>query len=243
MPKRYRQIPNETPGHVLARRLPLWDYVDPGPEPGKLYLPGVKTYVYTVDRPVSRTGLYDRRQDRCREIMGAYRFTDWSFFRGEITREYYTTIWKGHIEILRRGVFPVLILEDDIEPRAWSANISVPEGTHVAMLGGGRWGPSGGIEAAIAGGAKWKRGVRYVWQDVDAEWMRVSGMWFTHAQLWLDPVVAEIMCRLWEEWQQPIDTVTGMNQWRFRWLCRRVPIFWQNDGHHFRDTYHYAPRS
>ena len=226
---------------MLRRRYPLWQYRDPGPERGKIYLPGVKTFVYTTERTISRTGVADKRQARVTEILTALKFRDWQWFVGKRTPNYYSEIWKGHIQILQSHELPVLILEDDIEPRGWQANITVPAGCQAAQLGGGRGGRREGVEAGIAAGLPFRRQHRYGYIPIDDEWMRITGMWFTHAILWLDREVAADMCRRWQESRDMIDNVTAFNQWRYFWACRRVPMFWQNDGHHFRDTYRYAP--
>ncbi len=234
--------PGDTPGWILSRRTRLWEYVDPGPEAGAIYLPGVRTYVYTTEREASRAGVTDHRQRRVQEILTAFRFRDWQFYYGKVTPQYYSEIWKGHIEILRREEPPVLILEDDIEPRAFSANIHIPGRTQVACLGGGRSGRSEGIDAGRAAGIPFRRSYRYGWLPIDNEWMRTVGMWFTHAILWLDRQAMDKTCDLWESEQDMIDNVTAKNAWRFRWITRRIPMFWQNDGHHFRDTFSYEPR-
>ena len=233
--------PGDTPGWILRRRVRLWEYVDPGPQPGCLYLPGVRTYVYTTERSTSRQGITDHRQARVRQILTAFGFRDWQWYFGRVTPNYYSEIWKGHCEILRREDPPVLILEDDVEPRAFVANVQIPAGAQVACLGGGRIGRTEGIAAGRAAGIPFLRHGMYGYIPIDRDWMRTTGMWFTHALLWLDKAAMLQMCDLWEAAEDMIDNVTAKESWRFFWVTRRVPMFWQNDGHHYRDTYAYDP--
>jgi hypothetical protein len=62
--------------------------------------------------------------------------------------------------------------------------------------------------------------------------MRIFGMLYTHACLWLDKAVMLDAADRIERSSALVDNVLACEQWRWRVLCLKVPMFWQNDGHH-----------
>ena len=225
---------------LWSRCSPLWAYTDPGPDGSGLYLPAVRTVVYTVQDSGHRWRQNEWRRVRVSQIMERLGFTDWQFYWGARSVPYWRAIPFGHAELLRKFDPPLLILEDDIEPRRFVANVKIDERCELAYLGGFRSGDSRGLAAASAAGLSFKRAFRYGYQDVDADWMRVFGMWGTHAILHLNRRVMLELADLWEQSGLAVDTVTAWNQWRWQVHCRRVPMFWQNDGHHLRNTFSYT---
>jgi len=206
-----------------------------------IYLPNVKTFVYTTPQSKPRGIAHEARRRRCLEIMTVYGFTDWRFFYGTSSSPYWVGIPKDHARLLRENEPPLLILEDDIEPRAFCANVTPPAGAEVVYLGGGRGGDMGGINAARHAGLPLKRTYGYGYELIDADWMRVYGMLYSHAILWLDKRVMLEAAQLLDSQRRPIDGTIASAQWRWQTACRIVPMFWQRDGHHRGETFDYAP--
>ena len=228
-------------GNVARNCFPLWSIGAERPESGKLWLPGVKTIVYTISGSRYRDDPHVFRRARCQEFLERAGFTDWRFFYGTRCEPYWRGIAEDHARFLSELFPPLLVLEDDIECRDWRANIDVPAECEVAELGGGRGGDRRGIYAARAAGLRPIECYRYAYLPVDTQWMRVFGMWFCHAILWLDLGVMREAADLLRLRGEMVDGVYACEQWRWNWYCRRVPMWWQNDGHHFRDTYEYQP--
>ena len=235
--------PGEPAANVGQHCYPLWSLVAQGPEAGRLWLPGVRTYVYTVRGSRYRGDPHVFRRGRMMEMLERLGWRDWQWTWGTRCEPYWRGIACDHARLLRENEPPLLILEDDCEIREWRANIEAPAEAEVLQLGGGRGGDRRGIYAARLAGLDPIDCYRYAYLPVDTQWMRVFGMWFCHAVLWLDLGVmreaADLLARLGEM----VDGVYAISQWRWNWYCRRVPIWWQNDGHHYRDTYEYQPRA
>ena len=234
--------PGDPAGNCGQHCYPLWSITAVGPEAGRLWIPGVTTYVYTVAGSRYRDDPHVWRRARCEEFLTRAGFRNWQFFYGTRSAPYWRGIALDHADLLRSHDPPLLILEDDIEVRDWAANLAIPGECEVAQLGGGRGGDRRGIYAARAFGLRPLECYRYAYLPVDTEWIRVFGMWFCHAILWLDfgamREAADLLTRLGEM----VDGVYAISQWRWNWYCRRIPIWFQNDGHHYRDTYEYRPR-
>ena len=214
-------------------------------QPGTIWLPGVKTFVYTMPW---QTG----RQERVRHMLDGYGFRDWQFFFGTQAsagsadgwgrgKDYWAYIPPDHARLLRENDAPLLILEDDIEPRDYRPTVAPPPGAEIVYLGGGRGGSPRGVRNAMRRLPAMRPIHRYCYAPIDADWMRIAGMWFTHAILYVDRrAMLEVADALAGN-RQPIDTTLAQQQWRWRVVCRRLPYWWQNDGHHRTDTYDYAP--
>jgi hypothetical protein len=110
------------------------------------------------------------------------------------------------------------------------------------MLGGGRDGDRRGYWNARLNGLTPTKFKGYAYDDVDDHWMRVYGMWYTHALLHLDRRTMDQLAAAWLSEQTMIDATTARNQWRWNVFCRKIPMLWQNDGHHRKATWSYAPR-
>lgn len=218
----------------------LWD----GPK--TYHLPNIKTFVYTTAHQTAR-------HERVRRFMDHAGFTDWQFFYGTNPSEeldgwgrgkdYWRYIPRDHARLLREHDAPLLILEDDIEPRDYQPDVTVPIGAEMVYLGGGRGGDRRGTEAARRNikDEEIYRNHRHSFQIIDDDWMRIFGMWFTHAVLHINKaVMLEVADHLMKS--RPIDTTLAIEQWRWNVVCRRVPMWWQNDGKHRSDTFDYNPR-
>jgi hypothetical protein len=209
-----------------------------------IYLPGLNTVVYTAPLDSRRSHNVEKRRERCREILDGFGFTNWRFEYGTSHEHYWIPIPGDHARLLRENDPPFLFFEDDIEPRDFHANVNIPP-CHLAYLGGGRGGDRRGIVAARAHlpfPCTVRTAYRYGYTPLGRTWMRIYGMWFCHALLWLDKRVMLEAADLLERYHQAVDTTYALNQWRWLVLCRRIPLFWQADGHHYRDTYDYDPQ-
>jgi hypothetical protein len=199
-----------------------------------LYLQEVPTIVYTTKWAITR-------QQRICVIMNAFGFTNWHFFFGEKTTPYWRDIPSDHASLLRSHKPPLLILEDDAEVWKFTANIQIPDGAEIAYLGGGRSGDRYGRSEFHKKFPAARDAFGYSYADLNEDWMRIGGMWFSHAILYLNErVMHEVADRLTAS-PSPIDTTLARCQARWNVQCRRIPMFWQNDGHHLRDTIHYDP--
>ncbi len=221
---------------------PLWSVAFEGPQAGRLWLPGVRTFVYTVSGSRYQHPPHIFRRQRCSELLGRLGFEQFSFFWGRRCEPYWRAIAEDHAELLSTHEAPLLILEDDIEYGDWQSNVMLPVGAQVLQLGGGRGGDRRGIYAARWAGLKPIDCYRYAYLPINTEWMRVFGMWFCHAILWLDTAVMREAAALLRTRGEMVDSTYACEQWRWQWYCRYVPMLWQNDGHHFRDTRYYQPR-
>jgi len=153
-----------------------------------------------------------------------------------------------YAKLLRDHDPPFLLLEDDIAIRDWKPWIRVPKESEVVYLGGGCSWPSSPwmVDEACARlpGLKIRRVRQIGMADIDEEWVRIFGMLGTHAILYLDKRVMLEMAQAIEEgwgvgkWQ--VDVIFGANQWRWRCMLRRLPFFWQDDGHNNRVTFDYS---
>jgi hypothetical protein len=206
-------------------------------------LPDVKTFIYSGQQTGRRAAVTEWRRTRCRQVMAALGFTDWSFFEGRQSRPYWTGLPRDHALLLRRHDPPLLILEDDIEVVDFRANVRPPGGCQVAYLGGFRSGDSRGVRNAKRAGLCPLLAHRYGYLPIDSEWMRIFGMWGSHAILWLDRAAMDEAACLLESSVCPIDTTLACEQWRWQVHCGLVPWFFQNDGHHVWDTEDYRPGS
>jgi hypothetical protein len=206
------------------------------PDGRSLWLPATKTVVYTTKNQVAR-------HDRVKAILTAAKFSDWSWCYGTNTQPYWRQIAADHAELLSAHKPPLLILEDDIEPEHYRSNIMPPDGCQVAYLGGFRSGVHRGVVAARDAGLQVRTAFGYAWSPVNSDWMRVFGMWGSHAILWLDAAAMADAARRLAEATEPIDTTLGLNQWRWQCYCVYRHLWWQNDGHHIRDTRRYLGKN
>ena len=242
------------PGAWITRHcFPLWALPRSADTGRGLYLPGVKTFVYTAAASGRQWAPYAWRRQRVRQIMAALGFSDWQFFFGKRAdahwhgREpYWWQIPLDHAELLRREEPPLLILEDDIELEVkndfraeWKSNLELPAGCDFAYLGGFRSGDRRGIRNARLVGLRPLEAWRYGYLPIDGDWMRVFGMWGSHAILHVDKGVMLDLAEQLVKKHRPIDTTLAVLQWRWRVCCLRRPFFWQNDGHHRHDTVEY----
>ena len=173
------------------------------------------------------------------QILTHLGFRDWEFFWGKATKPYWAAIPQGHAEILGRYDPPLLVLEDDIELREWRANIVPPVGTELAYLGGFRCSDRLGLKYAGWARREFRRAWGYGYSPICMDWMRIFSMWGTHAILYLSRSAMDDAIQLWKDRHNCIDVILAHNQWRWQVNCLRVPIFWQNDGHHLHDTWAY----
>ena len=232
-------------GRFMARLFKAESTCERWPEPVQYHIPKIKTIIYTTKHQTAR-------HKRVRRLMDARGFEDWQFHYGFNPgsavdgwgrgKDYWAYIPEEHAEMLRQYEPPLLILEDDIAERAYFDVVTPPLGADMVYLGGGRGGDRRGVYAAAT---RVPEDIypyyRYAYQPIDNTWIRIFGMWFTHAilhirkEVMLD-VAAKITARV-----RPIDTSLAIEQWRWNVVCLRIPIWWQDDGKHYGDTYDYAP--
>ena len=218
---------------------PLWQIEKESARPGGIFLPDVPTVIYTVEGSPRRRASFAWRRERCQQIMSACGFTNWEFFWGQPAQPYWAHHCREHAELLRSHDPPFLMLEDDLEVRLWEANVFPPAGAEVCYLGGFRLGPRDGVENGRLAGLPLRWAYHYGYLPIDADWMRIAGMWGSHAILWLDLGCMREAADLLGRYRAPSDSVYGREQYRWNTVCQRIPTFWQNDGQHYRDTYDY----
>jgi hypothetical protein len=209
------------------------------PSTGAIHLPSIHTVVYTVDKPNCT-----RRHPRVTEILDGFGFTDWSFFWGKPGNPYWQAIRPEYASLLRENEPPFLILEDDIAVRDFQPWVSYPADAECVYLGGGgAWAGSGLVREAKRRLPNLPiRKVREIGMlDLDETWVRVFGMFGTHAMLHINKRVMLEMADCIDSHNCPVDVAFGKNQWRWNCVLRRIPMFWQNDGHNGPGTYNYEP--
>jgi hypothetical protein len=182
-----------------------------------IFLPGVYTIVYTADRPHCTA-----RHPRVTKILNSLKFTNWRFFHGRACTPYWDLIRPEYASLLRENEPPLLILEDDIEVYDFHADIDPPAESEVVYLGGGTMGLADGIRSAI-----------------DDRWLRISGMLYAHAILWLDRRAMREAADAIATRPQPHDITLAENQARWLTVCARRPLFFQDDGRHAKETQDY----
>ncbi len=216
----------------------MWD-----PDPNWLYLPGIKTVVYTTDKPHCVA-----RHPRVKAMLDGFGFRDWSFFWGQPGTPYWQMIRSEYAALLRDNDPPFTILEDDIAVRDYRPWIKVPAGSEVVYLGGGGSWPGGQFVRLAQHhlpGHKIYRVREIGWEDLPGtdEWVRVFGMFGTHAIVYRDKRVMLEMADAIERDTVQVDVIFGKNQWRWQCVLRKIPMWWQDDGHNNNGTYDYSARA
>ena len=173
--------------------------------------------------------------------MQAFGFTNWRFFFGRQTKPYNIGIPLDHAHILRHHEPPLLILEDDIRPLHYSPWVYPPDEFSMLYLGGGRGGDRRGIENAKQHGFAPKTAYHYGYLPIDDRWMRIFGMWYTHAILYTTKEAMHAAADSMTRRQLPIDTNLALDHYRLPAACLYQPMFWQADRHHAISTRHYCP--
>ncbi len=206
-----------------------------------LYLPDIPTVVYTTDKPHCVA-----RHPRVREILDSRGFSDWRFFWGKPGTPYWQMIRSEYAALLRDHDPPFTILEDDIAVRDFCPWVKPPAGAEVLYLGGGGSWPGGRMireaQRNLPGHTIYQ--VREIgWEDLPdtADWVRVFGMFGAHAITFLDRRVMREMADAIDTNPLQHDVIFGANQWRWNCYLRKIPMFWQDDGHNGRGTYEYGP--
>jgi hypothetical protein len=203
-------------------------------------LPAIRTIVYTADKPHCRA-----RWPRIDNIMKSLGVRSWSLFVGKAGNPYWQAIRPEYASLLRQHEPPLIILEDDIGLREFRPQIEVPaDGEVIYLGGGGSWRNSGLVREGRRHHPELTiyRSGEIGFADLcpyNQEWVRVFGMFGTHAILYPDKRVMLEMADAIERHNEPVDVAFGRNQWRWNCLLRRVPMFYQNDGHNDAGTYSY----
>ena len=201
----------------------------------------VPTVVYTVDKEQTAVP-HSLRRRRIAEQLSALGTVNWRFFWGALTSPYWPTIGAGHAQLLRDSPPPLLILEDDCRPHCLQPLQLYPAQADLLYLGGGRYGWPQGIKNARDHGIDCKWGKHWGWQHIDADWLRIFGMLYTHAILYLSkPVMLEVADFV-DQSEEPLDAVLAREQWRWQTMCKRTPCWYQDDGHHAPITRGFAPK-
>ena len=65
-------------------------------------------------------------------------------------------------------------------------------------------------------------------------------MFGTHALIFLDRRVMLEMAEAIERHHEPVDVAFGRNQWRWNCVLRKIPLWYQNDGHNNAGTFEYS---
>ena len=219
------------------------------PDATWLYLPDVPTVVYTADKQ-----RFDQRRESIKQTLESLHFSNWRFVWGKPTEPYWAGTRADYAAILRDNQAPLIFLEDDCAARDFKPWAKIPTGVQVAYLGGGAWGTNwySHLNKANLPGLKITQvrhfgvaGIRDEAEQPNPDWVRVLGMLGSHAMLFLDrPTMLEISKAITEGWHgtggAPVDQTYAANQWR--WMCalRRVPMFFQRDGHNDWITYQYS---
>jgi hypothetical protein len=202
----------------------------------------LNTIVYTIER-------HTERHKRVEEILTRLGFVKWRFFHGTPGNPYWKPIRNDYKSILESNVAPLLVLEDDIDLSPNYTNvISVPQDTDVAYLGAGKGGDHLGRLLAqrhlrFQGREHtMKYAFGYAYESIDNEWMKLYGMLYTHANLYLTDNAMKGFARMIDTWSQvPVDVAFSRGMCQYNVVGRKQPLFWQNDGHHKEETYEYAP--
>lgn len=146
-------------------------------------------------------------------------------FRIEVARDY------GRLLQFRRP--PFLLLEEDCIGRGPLETIYYPPGADMLMLGGGNRGAG---RAHLKAGAK--RAYGYSYEEVDENWMRVWGMLYTHALLFLSERAIALVSESFLRANRPGDQITAILQHDLAVYCLKRPLLVQ-DGND--QTWNYAP--
>jgi len=175
------------------------------------------------------------------------RFAHWDFVYGTTDdagddrhgrgRNYTQLVRRDHAAILRDLDPPLLFLEDDIKECHWTNEIDPPEESPLVYLGVIRHGPP---RAAAECRKNWTGQTysygRLVFQPIDATWCRIGGAWGSHCMLWLDKNAMLTAARLLDVSTSACDTVYAWLQAKLYCVTRRLPIWYQADGRHDRQT-------
>ena len=204
-----------------------------------LILSQLPTLVYTI-------AANSARHQRVTRLLTGLGFTNWRFEMGTPKapgEHYWQPIRADYIAMLRGHEPPLLILEDDIAPRQFVDAIDIPAGSDAVYLGGG-------VNGELKGAARARRnsGCLSAVATTSAssisgrDWIRIAGMYYSHAILWLTkPAMLRAAHSIETYANCQVDVVFALEQWRWTTLCRKTPMFWQDDGHHREETYDYFP--
>lgn len=204
-----------------------------------MILSQLPTLVYTI-------AANSARHQRVTRLLTDLGFTNWRFEMGTPKapgEHYWQPIRADYVAMLRGHIPPLMILEDDIAPRQYVDAIDIPPGADALYLGGGVNGElKGAARAKKELGLPFRRCHHFGFVDLGRDWIRIAGMYYSHAILWLtrsamlraaDSIETYANCQ--------VDVVFALEQWRWTTLCRKTPMFWQDDGHHREETYDYFP--
>lgn len=213
-------------------RIPLPTPLHP-PVRGALYLPWVRTKIIT-------TSAAKRRQIAIAEQLDELGFLDRSWHVAETRRPYWQPLKAAHEHLLATEQPPLLILEDDAAIANWEPNLWPPSEATVAYLGGSIQGQRRGRAAAEKSGEGWTRIGNYARKTIDAQWSFVAGMWTSHAILWLREDTMRTAATTLRNAKLACDRVFAANQYAWRAILIRHPIFFQRDGHNDARTLNYG---
>jgi hypothetical protein len=200
----------------------------------------VPTIVYTVDIeecPVP----HSLRRQRVTEALSGLGVASVTFFWGRRCSPYWHNVGPDHAALLRNHPPPLLILEDDVLPHVLQPWIAYPEPADLLYLGGGIYGWPAGARRARAAGIRCAFGRYWGWQHIDRDYLRVFGMLYTHAILYLSRTAQLEVAEVIDQTDVTLDAALALEQYRWHCLCKRTPMWYQDDGHHSGITRNFAP--
>lgn len=175
----------------------------------------------------------DKRQDGLLGALQTLKISHPTAIMCELTRPYYLGLAKGHLEALKCGKPPFLIVEDDarIIPGNERATIVVPNNADALYLGTTLFG-------RINGNTQYNSVISSIHND---NLFRVYNMLAMHGVIYLTERYVEHSIKCFQDYvdnphllqdgpQWASDNIIADTMWRYNVLCLRKPILYQDDG-------------
>lgn len=215
-----------------------------------LYLPSVKTFVYTIIKN-------KERQYKIINQLNELGFTNWEFVIGSTGRaEYWKNIHDDWITLLNTDT-PFLILEDDAEyTEAYKEYINFPPSADIVYLGG----TTNAVEhqhildyLSAETREKLKESSQepntcgglgtLLYTEYDDTYIQTYNMHSTHAVLFLNQDIHQKLQRAIRHFSElyPVDVVLALESSKNKVFCVKQPFWYQNDNHNSIFTSKYYP--
>jgi hypothetical protein len=199
-----------------------------------IYLPSIKTLVYTVEKN-------KERQNHIVEMMNKLKFANWSFIYGVANRRaYWIAIHDDFIRFLSEENSPFLFLEDDATlTEHYKEEIEYPEDADLVYLGGttnGEHFKQKNVDNSCRSG-------NMVYTEYNDEYIRIWNMHSTHAILFIKNDVNQQIKDVinWAKERCPTDVAIAMHMHKWKVYCRKLPFWYQNDDRNSCATQKYYP--